>query len=43
LVEKRLLMAGIRIAGCLNKLFDTQDQAMLKTNKNSCATAENLE
>lgn len=43
LVEKRLLMAGIRIAGCLNKLFDTQDQAKLKTNKNSCATAENLE
>ena len=51
LLEKRLLMAGVRIAGCLNRLFDAGYLAARamneKTGKNpdkkSCAASENLE
>ena len=47
LLEKRLLMAGVRVAGCLNRLFDADYSAARavneKTGKKSCAASENLE
>ena len=43
LLKKRLLMAGIRLAGCLNRIFDSTHFAPLGADKNACETRENLE
>lgn len=43
LLKKRLLMAGIRLAGCLNRIFDAQGFPQLAADKNACETSQHLE
>ena len=43
LLKKRLLMAGIRLAGCLNRIFDPKHSKQAVADKNTCETRENLE
>ena len=43
LIKKRLLMAGIRLAGCLNRIFDSTDFTPLEADKNACETSGHLE
>lgn len=43
LLKKRLLMAGIRVAGCLNRIFDGQYFGQLAVDKKGCEVTENLE
>ena len=43
LLKKRLLMAGIRIAGCLNRIFDPEGFPQLAADKNACETGRHLE
>lgn len=43
LLKKRLLMAGIRLAGCLNRIFDPKNLSLAEADKNACETRENLE
>ena len=43
LIKKRLLMAGIRIAGELNRIFDCASATSLAVDKNACETGGHLE
>ena len=43
LIKKRLLMAGIRLAGCLNRIFDAEAVTGLGADKNACETGGHLE
>ena len=43
LLKKRLLMTGIRLAGCLNRIFDAQGFPKLAADKNACETSQHLE
>jgi energy-coupling factor transporter ATP-binding protein EcfA2 len=43
LLKKRLLMAGVRLAGCLNRLFDSTYFTPITADKNVCETGGHLE
>lgn len=43
LLKKRLLMAGIRLAGCLNRIFDAEAVRGLGVDKNACEMGGHLE
>ena len=43
LIKKRLLMAGVRLADCLNRIFDVEAVTVLEADKNACETGGHLE
>jgi len=43
LLKKRLQMAGIRLAGCLNRIFDAEAGKLFEADKNACEVGEHLE